>query len=181
MYCPNCGSNNQAETRYCTRCGTNLGIVADALSGKLSEPTGRDDPNLELLTDYYRGRLSMLVGAVAIIVATLILILLQLTGSPEKLKLLNLLAIAGIIYGAIAIAWGVEKWNDSAGKLKALGCKPGEMKALPAPKTDRAISIPEGYSTDPIAAPASVTEQTTRELDERARHISLESRSEEPR
>lgn len=181
MYCPNCGSNNQAETRYCTRCGTNLGIVADALSGKLSEPPSRDERNVELLTDYYRGRLSMLIGAVSIIVATLILILLQITGGPEKLKFLNFLAIAGIIYGAIAIAWGVEKWSDSSGELKALGHKPGEMKALGAPKTDRAISTPEGYSTDPIRVPASVTEQTTRELDERARHVSLKARSEEPR
>jgi len=190
MYCPNCGSNNLAETKYCTRCGTNLGVVADALSGKLSEP---DKRNLELLTDYYRGRLSMLVGAVSITLATLILILLQVTGSPGKLRFLNFLAIAGMIYGAIAIAWGVEKWNDSSGEIKALGYTPGEMKArrsagadsarpeLEAPKTGRAIPVPEVYSTDPIAMPASVTEQTTRDLDERARRVSLDARPEEPR
>jgi hypothetical protein len=32
MYCPNCGSNNQAEIKFCTRCGTNLGVVSEVLS-----------------------------------------------------------------------------------------------------------------------------------------------------
>lgn len=194
MYCPNCGSNNQAETKYCTRCGTNLGIVADALSGKFSESSEIDERNTKLLTDYYRGRLSMLIGVLSIIAATLILLLLQFVGGP---KILNALSIAGIIYGAIAIAWGVEKWSDSSGEIQALGYTPREMKKrrsdraevarleIEAPKSERTISMPGSrpgaYSTDPIAMPPTVTEQTTRELDERARQLSLEARSEETR
>lgn len=194
MYCPNCGSNNQAETKYCTRCGTNLGVVAAALSGKLSGSSEIEDRSTKLLMDYYRGRLSILVGVLALFAATLILILLQFTGGP---KILNALSIAGIIYGAIATAWGVEKWNDSLGEISALGYTPAEMKRrqalksegarpeIEAPKTERIISLPGqmpgAYSTDPIAMPPSVTEQTTRELDERARQLSLESRPKEPR
>jgi uncharacterized membrane protein YvbJ len=35
MYCPSCGSNNQPEIKFCTRCGTNLGVVSEALTGKI--------------------------------------------------------------------------------------------------------------------------------------------------
>ncbi len=193
MYCPNCGSNNQSETKYCTRCGTNLGIVSDALSGKLSEPSKSDERNVQLLTDYYRGRLSIFIGVISLVIAALILILIQSLEASGKLRFFNFLSIAGIIYGAIAIAWGVEKWTDSTGEIQALGYTPTEMKKMrsaradsvrlvpEAPKSEQTMSGTNGYSTDPIAMPSSITEQTTRELDEAARRFSLETRSKKPR
>jgi hypothetical protein len=35
MFCPNCGNQDQSGVNFCKRCGTNLVIVADALTGKL--------------------------------------------------------------------------------------------------------------------------------------------------
>jgi hypothetical protein len=37
MFCPNCGSNQGNERRYCTICGTNLLVVSQALSGGLPQ------------------------------------------------------------------------------------------------------------------------------------------------
>jgi hypothetical protein len=35
MFCPTCGINNSDQTRFCRSCGADLGLIADALSGKL--------------------------------------------------------------------------------------------------------------------------------------------------
>ena len=56
MYCPNCGSNNQAEVKFCTRCGTNLGVVSEAPTGKIAEKPAAGDRMAKLTRDYYRGR-----------------------------------------------------------------------------------------------------------------------------
>lgn len=33
MFCPNCGKSNAAGTRFCAKCGTNLEVVSQALTG----------------------------------------------------------------------------------------------------------------------------------------------------
>ena len=35
MYCPNCATQNSAETKYCRSCGANLTLVPQALTGQL--------------------------------------------------------------------------------------------------------------------------------------------------
>lgn len=41
MYCPSCGTQNPETGKFCRSCGTYLGSVGEALSGKL-----RQEPNL---------------------------------------------------------------------------------------------------------------------------------------
>lgn len=38
MFCPKCGTENPDTGRFCRSCGTNLGGVADAISGNLVKP-----------------------------------------------------------------------------------------------------------------------------------------------
>jgi len=38
MFCPKCGSNQGEGKKFCTVCGTNLGIVSQALTGRLAQP-----------------------------------------------------------------------------------------------------------------------------------------------
>src|ERR1051325_4072583 len=35
MYCPNCGTENLADVKFCRSCGANLSLVPQALSGQL--------------------------------------------------------------------------------------------------------------------------------------------------
>ena len=35
MYCPNCGSETQTDSKFCRLCGTDLNIVSQALTGQL--------------------------------------------------------------------------------------------------------------------------------------------------
>jgi hypothetical protein len=38
MYCPKCGSQSTGDVRFCRSCGTDLGVVSQALSGQLVPP-----------------------------------------------------------------------------------------------------------------------------------------------
>jgi zinc-ribbon domain len=182
MYCPNCGSNNQAEIKFCTRCGTNLNIVSDALSGKPATPPQFDERMVKLLTDYYSSRRSTLVGALTLPVGLLLLTAMFIIGFPEHLIIVALIGLGLSIYGAIALFWGIEHWISSTSEMKALNTVIPSQSLPPASKdtfnTSNIPSIPvlvERYSTDPIQ-PGSVTEQTTRQLERSRRHQENQSK-----
>lgn len=184
MYCPNCGSNNQAEIKFCTRCGTNLAVVSDALSGKAAAQTPVDERKVKLLKDYYISRRATLLGGVVLPVGLALLMVLFMIGFPEKLIVLALLGLGLAIYGASVGIWGIGHWLETSSEMKALGLSAAQIEQsspvttlLSRPVQDAPATIVAGqYSTDPIN-PASVTEQTTRQLEERAHQLNTESRS----
>jgi hypothetical protein len=163
MYCPNCGWNNQGGVKFCTRCGTNLGVVSDALTGKLGEASQIDERMIKLLKDYHKGRRDAVTGAVLIPSGGLIMALLILAGlSP----------VASFFIICWMFFWGIPALADGLGKCLAAG---SEMKALNQlrsqgllnPSREQIIdeTVPR-YATDPINTPVSVTEQTTRHLED---------------
>ncbi len=174
MYCPSCSSHNQDEVKFCTRCGTNLGVVSDALSGKLASQSQVDERLVKLFKDYYRGRNSVIIGGVASAVALFKVVLFALLGVPTKPDFLATLAAMLLLYGIIAMIWGIARWNNSASEIKAIeraGSQGASLRSAqdhPGLLSGEPASIRTGVlSTDPIDSPASVTEQTTRLLDER--------------
>ena len=170
MYCPNCGSDNQAEIKFCTRCGTNLGIVSDALTGKPSGLTKLDEKMVRLLKNYYRGRRGVTIGGLMLFAGLLVQGLILALGLPEKLMGFAALSAAPIIYGFISLFIGIARWNRAGSELKALGHVVGQAslqrETTALSRESDAIS---SYTTDPIPGSASVTEHTTRELDARVR------------
>ncbi|MEK6321196.1 MAG: zinc ribbon domain-containing protein [Acidobacteriota bacterium] len=171
MYCPNCGANNQDEVKFCTRCGTNLEVVSDALRGRPTGTLETDERMVRLLKDYYRSRRMTIIGGAASLIALFKLAVI-IVGFPEKGLPLAALAAGLLLYGLFTLIWGITKWNNSSSEIKALGFSPPKGRRLaPAPDQLRlaagqaSISTP-GYRTDPIKVPGSVTEQTTHLLDE---------------
>jgi hypothetical protein len=174
MYCPNCGSNNQSGTKFCTRCGTNLGAVTDALSGKTSDGVTLDDFTVKLLKKYYTGRRDAVLGVGLLAGAALLMTLLAFLGMKPMGAFWVLCWM--FFWGVIAIAEGVGKWLASNGEMKKLGrilpqaalprAGQGQVEFVP---NQPASAVPGKYATDPIDIPGSVTEHTTRQLDERAR------------
>ena len=178
MYCPKCGSSNADDLKYCTRCGTNLGIVAEALSGKFDTTTEVDERLVKLLKNYYRGRRTTVLGAVLVVLMTFKLALARLLNLPAD-SFLPLEVILGLFFlaGLVWFIWGATKWNNASSELKALGYD-SPKNALPKAKR-KAASLPESSTvmavkperadylkTDALSAPPSVTEQTTRFLEE---------------
>jgi hypothetical protein len=167
MYCPSCGSDNQTEVKFCTRCGTNLGVVSNALAGKATPET--DERIVKLLKDYYRSRPMTLIGAAGSALSLFKLAGVFLLGFPEKMIPIAILAVGFFLLSLYAFIWGLIRWNNSSSELKALGTSPSELQKSIAQggrrsTTERDIKSIE-YSTDPIKIPTSVTEQTTRQLD----------------
>ena len=173
MYCPSCSSHNQDEVKFCTRCGTNLGVVSDALNGKLASHSPIDERMVNLFKDYYSGRNSVIIGSVACAIALFKAVLFALINIPLKPDFLSTIAALLLAYGLIALIWGAGKWNNAASEIKAIERAgshdtslrssedhPGLLSGEPARMGLRALS------TDAMSSPGSVTEQTTRQLDE---------------
>ncbi len=185
MYCPNCGSNNQAEIKFCTRCGTNLGVVSEALSGKAATQTPIDERKVTVLKEYYSGRRSAFMGVPLFVLGIVWLAVFISLGLGDNLGPLLLLPLAMAIYGGICTFWGISTWIDRASEMKALGYDiPNEQSTRPSQAQlaaqSPAVEISSSeYATDPIRFPGSVTEQTTRQLDESAHRLNPESRSEQ--
>ena len=169
MYCPSCGSNNHAEMKFCKHCGTNLGVVSEALTGKIPGKTGADDRMAKLMRDYYRGRRDTITGAVLIPAGLLTMAIMMAAG-------MNPIGAFFIIcwmffWGASALAGGLGKWIAASGEMKSLGYGSQSQiqgSAVPLLRPTTQGELPSaGFSTAPVGYPGSVTEQTTRQLDER--------------
>src|SRR5215510_14115053 len=98
MYCPNCGANNNAEIKFCTRCGTNLSVVSDALAGKGTPSTQLDERAQKVVKDYFKGRRDMISGFILLPLAWAAIALLIRFGMPP---------IASFFIMAWMIFWGV--------------------------------------------------------------------------
>jgi zinc-ribbon domain len=174
VYCPSCSSHNQDEVKFCTRCGTNLGVVSDALSGKLASQSQVDERSVTLFKDYYRGRNSVIIGCVASAIALFKVVLFALLGLPVKPDALGVLAGLLLTYGVVALIWGAARWNNAASQIKAIERATSQGASLRSAESHYISLPPEparirtgALSNDPIESPVSVTEQTTRHLDER--------------
>jgi hypothetical protein len=172
MYCPSCGSNNQDELKFCRRCGVNLGVVSEALSGRPAEQSQIDERMVKVFKDYYRGRNAVIIGGAASLIALFKVTLFALVGLPAATGFLGTLAGMLFFFGAIALVWGIAKWNNASSEIKAIGRASTAGKSL-RPAEDQVSLLPGestgihdvAPSTDPLMFPVSVTEQTTRQLD----------------
>jgi len=159
--------------KFCTRCGANLGIVSDALSGKLTAQSTIDERLVQLFKDYYRGRNSMLIGAAASAIALFKAVLFALFGIPTRADFLGTLAAILLIYGVFALLWGAARWNNSASEIKAIERAASQGAHLKSSETQRGLLSAEAADirtgalpAEPAVFPGSATENTTRQLDE---------------
>jgi zinc-ribbon domain len=178
MYCPSCGSNNVAEVRYCTRCGTNLGVLTEALTGK-TNPV--DERIMKLIKDYYKGRRDAITGAVLIPGGIFVMSLLVWAGMHPMGAFF---IICWIFFWAVSsLAIGAGHWLAARDEMKALGYslpQDSESRAAGQRSTSPTYttgSIGERRPTDPPGLHASVTEQTTRHLEDKAYQPPVEKRS----
>jgi len=184
MYCPNCGSQNLVDVKFCTRCGANLAVVSEALSGKAVNQAQPDERMVKLLKGYYEGRRATAVGGASLTFGFIILALLMAAGMPDHWSIFGLLGLGSVIYGAIAAIAGAAGWIQSSSELKALSIVASQL-TLPRPaqpvitltEDAQPLSTKDQAATDPITEPASITEHTTRQLDEKAHSPRLENQS----
>jgi hypothetical protein len=149
--------------KFCTRCGTNLGVVSDALTGKLGDAPQIDERMLKLLKDYYKGRRDAITGAVLIPSGVFIMALLIFAGLSPVASFFIICWM--FFWGIPALADGLGKWLSASSEMKALN-QLRSQGLLNHSREQAMDEIAPRYSTDPIKAPGSVTEQTTRHLED---------------
>jgi hypothetical protein len=154
----------------------NLAIVSEALDGKFADLALSDVERIALLKDYYRGRRSAIIGFITVAISAFKLSLSSFLGNPDLSLWLVPLFLLLAVMGLFATVWGAMKWIDTSSELKALGYA-NPRQALPY-RNRPAIPAPvKGYTTGSMNssardvalpdAPASVTEHTTKSLQER--------------
>ena len=170
MYCPNCGSDNQAEVKFCRRCGTGLAVVSEALARK-GKNREQEKPQLaELIKSYHSGRHKMMFGAGSVGLGIALIAVLFAVGHWGLFWIFLWVFMGLFGNGVHQFNKGWREWSEASVELKALGYpKPPIGASEPAQSDSRLITEPratESLLSDSSAPaqPASITESTTRHL-----------------
>ncbi|MDT4898352.1 MAG: hypothetical protein QOH25_3429 [Acidobacteriota bacterium] len=182
MYCPQCGQQQvTSEMRFCSRCGFPLGGVTELLaSGGVLKAGGGDELRENALSPRRKGVkqgvLMLLLGAVIVPILGII------NSYQEQTNLLEIFVAAAAI---IFFAGGLMRIIYAATFESSLPGLPGDSSAQappvmpaqlntgtrvsalpPAQNTPVPNFTPRRMNTAELVRPPSVTENTTRLLDE---------------
>ena len=172
MFCPRCGQQAPEEIRFCSRCGLPLDAAAELVEtgGELARAA---DANVGL-TPRQRGTrkgLMIVAGGVLFFVIVAVLTMIKDDFFPVLL-LAGLIITAGVmrmLYGLLLEEHAPAKKSlkpAAAAAAPALAREAARAAELPPARTVPAYARPGADTSDMAAAPHSITESTTRLLDE---------------
>jgi hypothetical protein len=161
MYCPKCGSNQSEGKRFCTVCGANLQIVAQALSGQLPPayyPPAVPNPyEIERQRDTAKGVKLAIIGGGLVALKFFSFII---SGS----SLLHPISIIGLILLAVGVSKIVA--SRPAMEQAPMPRMQNEIPSMPLGNPQPVFSsVPRTGELGPVPHPGpSVTEEETRHL-----------------
>jgi hypothetical protein len=170
MYCPKCGQQQVSdEMRFCSRCGFQLGVVTALIAGNGIPPAAlvtdvQDEKRLARRLGARQGAKLMFAGGVLSPIALGFSILFE---SPLPLLIPFTIFLAGLAWMLYYRLFGEETAQASQ------ATSPSQLNAaqesfLPASQGAPVANINKpSASTAEIAQPFSVTENTTRLLDDK--------------
>jgi hypothetical protein len=170
MFCPRCGQQAAEEVRFCSRCGLPLGAAAGLVEAGRAEPEPAE-ANVGLTPRQRGTRKGLLIAAGGVLFFVIVAILTTI-----KDDFFPVLLFAGLIItvGVMRMLYGLllEEHAPAKKSLKRPAELPqdkGRAAELPPAHTIHAnVYAKPGAQTSDMAAPPSVTESTTRLLDEDA-------------
>lgn len=184
MYCPKCGAQNIEDAKFCRGCGADIALVPQALTGHLPEPRavgydaeGRayDESGHRIRKRKEAPRLDKAITNVFTGVGFILVALCVLMFAPAG----RLWWFWMLIPAFTTLGGGVAEYvrfKQSRGEEVKL---PGfdSRAAMPPPPTPARVSALPTRNTSELIPPPSVTEGTTRHLDQSpeapTRHIRL--------
>jgi hypothetical protein len=163
MFCPKCGTQNLETASFCRRCGANIGVVSQALTGNLSAPpdaVGRRRNKLG--TPSLESSVVKMFTGVAFVIVALCVMMFAPAGRIWWFWLL-IPAITSLGKGIAEFM----RWRHEQSGRALTGNVNATTNALPPRGTGE---LPPLRSTPiqtptPVVQPPSVTEATTRHLD----------------
>lgn len=173
MFCPRCGQQAAEEVSFCSRCGLPLGAAAELVEAGGSPTLGPSAANVGLTPRQRGTRKGLMItaggGVFLVIVAVLMMV---------KEDFFPFLILGGLIItvGIMRMLYGLLLEDDAPVRksLKPVGAAPTlPREAARAAELPPARSVPASAyarpgadTSDMAVAPHSVTESTTRLLDE---------------
>ena len=181
MYCPKCGQQQvPEEVRFCSRCGFPLGAVSDLLSHGGSHSlfqTGGASYELSPRQKGIRQGAIMMLSTLLIVPVVIFLLVAMLRMPGELIPLTAVILFMG---GLMRILYAVFlEENQPVNKPDAMPHyvpppmpsarlnAPARGSALPPAQSTPAPAWRRPVDTSELVSPPSVTENTTRLLDER--------------
>lgn len=176
MFCPKCGIQNPETGKYCRGCGTDLGNVSAALTGSLPvsfsdpgtahihhEARRRQDPN-----EIFGDAIKELLSGIGFLIVSIVLLTTGVAGGRAWWW--------AMLFPAFGLlSKGISDYLTSRKMEKRLYGNPGQFQPslnqshnkADLPPVQTAYVKPQGsiYETGELAAPSSVTENTTRHLE----------------
>lgn len=167
MFCPRCGQQAAGEVRFCSRCGFPLGAAAELV--KTGGEPARPEANAGLTPRQRGTRKGLTITAGGLLFFGMAALL-----TAYRDELFPFLILAGIILtvGVMRMLYGLLLEEDAPAKKspKPPDELPGEQPraaALPPARSVPASAYAKpGAQTSDMAAASSVTESTTRLLEE---------------
>ncbi|HEU4596583.1 MAG TPA: zinc ribbon domain-containing protein [Pyrinomonadaceae bacterium] len=180
MFCPQCATPNADDSKFCRSCGIELGAVALVLKGepvkasKKKSGKKKDEPATteEWLERRAEGVSGVTRGSILMLVSLLIGAALALFVPAEVPWMLVWMVFFGwmAVWGGSEVAEGAGVIVEAKSRLRLLASKSGgeslastPRELSPAREPLPTMSAAEAFRPQ---APSSVTEGTTRELDE---------------
>lgn len=164
MFCPKCGTKNLDTGKFCRKCGTDIGTVSEALSGKSFSSDGKKkkkknkNPWEDAMTKLFMGFAFLTVS-----------IILAFTETGERWWFWMLIPAFGMLGSGFAKVIQLRQKNqlslsvDLNNSNEVLLEK--EKTSLPPKQTDFVSDFPDGQYETGDLVPPSVVENTTRHLE----------------
>jgi zinc ribbon protein len=177
MYCPQCATPNNDEARFCRSCGMELEAVGLALKARSAQPieVRGKEPESESAKEWLEKRSKAVKGVstgVSLLVVSILIAIAMALFVPANIPWILAWAV---LVGWMAMWGGVEVGNGIAGlmearnRLRVLGLADKQFT-----NDARSQLLSPAEQPGPSAAirsspPLSVTEGTTRQLDDSAK------------
>lgn len=158
MFCPKCGSETTADVKFCRMCGTDVGLVSQVLTGQLPVQQAQGRATRESAQLVSKAITSSFTGLGFVAVALCILMF----APAGHLWWFWMLIPAFALLGS-----GVAEYVRYR-TMTQIGGRDGAREAGERTRYERELM--DGDFAGPLP-PASVTENTTRHLDERANRL----------
>ena len=153
MHCPDCGTLNENQPRYCRKCGRSLVALQLALDGRVDEAIAKFKKSEDLLG---AGLLIFSLFAAGAL-------LMLFTEGPRPFSfgiIFGLIICVPLVLTGLIKVDRVRRLLESSGtEVKELGTQQRANNALPARSTDPLEIVPEMMG--------SVTDRTTLHLDQK--------------
>lgn len=178
MYCPQCATPNADDVKFCRSCGRELEAVALVLSGKSAKVLkGKDEA--KSAQDWIEKRIEGISGVtrgsilltVSLLIGVAMAVFLPRTFDAPWILIWMVFFGWLAVWGGIEMAYGVGSVLESKSRLRLLELtgKYGADAGQPQLARGDPSSILDASSEFRSSAPMSVTDGTTRQLDEKVK------------